>query len=162
MTPTAILGLSAGAKAVKTASGFGLAPLSTFCAVPVFPAISMPPSALVLNAFAVPWGCCTTAIIICFTLLATVELTAWLSVEGWVDWTTDKSEAVTCWMRYGFISVPPLAMAAENIASCSGVTVSLNWPMAENAVLARLSGRRYWLGATVTPGMFRLALFMPN
>ena len=48
---------------------------------------------------------------------------------------------MTCWTRYGLISVPPLAMAAANMASCSGVTVSLNWPIAESAVSDRsLSG----------------------
>src|SRR6201997_572682 len=162
MTPTAIFGLSAGANAVKTASGLGLAPLSAFCAVPVLPAITMPPSLFALNANAVPCGCCVTATIICFTLLATAGLTAWLNCFGWVESTTDRSEAVTCWIRYGVISVPPLAIAAENIASCSGVTVSLNWPIAENAVSGRLGGVTYWLGATVTPGMPRLASFMPN
>src|SRR5215468_447601 len=162
MTPMAIFGLSAGAKAVKTASGLGLAPFSRFCAVPVFPAICRPFSLFALNANAVPCGCCTTATIICFTLLATAGLTDWLNTDDWVDWTTARSEAVTCWIRYGFISVPLLAIAAENIASCSGVTVSLYWPMAENAVSARLGGTRYWLGATVTPGISRLALFIPN
>src|SRR5215469_8426034 len=155
MTPTAIFGLSAGAKAVKTASGLGLAPFSRFCAVPVFPAIWMPLVLFALNANAVPCGCCTTAIIICFTLLATAGLTGRLNTDDWVDCTTARSEAVTCWIRYGFISVPLLAIAAENSASCSGVTVSLYWPMAENAVVARLGGSRYWLGATVRPGMFR-------
>src|SRR5215469_6426868 len=161
MTPTAIFGLSAGAKAVKTASGLGLAPFSWFCAVPVLPAIWRPFSLLALKANAVPCGCCTTATIICFTLLATAGLTGRLNTDDWVDWTTARSEAVTCWIRYGFISVPLLAMAAENIASCSGVTVSLYWPMAEYAVSARLGGTRYWLGATVTPGISRL-VFMPN
>ena len=99
MTPTAIFGLSAGANAVKTASGLGLAPLSAFCAVPVLPAITMPPSLFALNANPVPCGCCVTATIICFTLLATAGLTAWLNCFGWVESTTDRSEAVTCWIR---------------------------------------------------------------
>src|SRR5580693_6763856 len=89
-----------------------------------------------------------------------VGLTGWLSTDGVVELTTARSDAVTCWIRYGFISVPLLAIAAANIASCSGVTVSLNWPMAEYAVVARLGGRSYWLGEVVTPGMFRL-VFMP-
>ena len=64
MTPTAIFGLSAGANAVKTASGWALAP---FSAVPVFPAISRPFSRLWLNWEPVPSESCTTAIIICFS-----------------------------------------------------------------------------------------------
>ena len=51
-----------------------------------------------------------------------------------------RSLAVTCLTRYGVISLPPLAIAAANIASCSGVTVSLYCPMAENAVRAGLGG----------------------
>ena len=54
--------------------------------------------------------------------------------------TVLRSLAVTCCTRSGFISVPPLATAAANMASCSGVTVSLNWPIAEKAVSAWLAG----------------------
>ncbi len=63
--------------------------------------------------------------------MATVEETGWLSTAAGVVCTVVRSLAVICWTRYGFISVPPLAMAAANMASCSGVTVSLYWPMAE-------------------------------
>src|SRR5215469_5720974 len=68
------------------------------------------------------------------TLPATWELTAWLSTDVLAEVITDRPGPTTRCTRYGYMSVPWLAMAAENIASCSGVTASLYWPMAENAV----------------------------
>src|SRR6202034_4127342 len=67
---------------------------------------------------------------------ATDGETGWLSWTGLVASTVLRSLAVTCLTRYGVISLPPLAMVAANMASCSGVTVSLYCPMAENAVSA--------------------------
>src|SRR5260370_32487973 len=78
MTPTAIVGLEAGAKQVKTAS-LRFALLAPFSAVPVLPAITM----LVPNVggpavwYAVPARVWVTAIIISVTCFATTGLTAW-------------------------------------------------------------------------------------
>src|SRR5487761_975501 len=138
MTPTAICGLAYGAKAVNTAS-LRLLLFTPFCAVPVLPAMFTPVLAW-LKANAVPLDCWTAASIICPTLLATLGDTAWFSITGAVLFTVLRSLATTDWTRYGDISLPPLAIAAENIASCIAVTVSLNWPMAENAVSAWLGG----------------------
>src|SRR5579864_5009448 len=81
MTPTAILGLLAGAKQVKTAS---LRPtlLTPFSAVPVLPAISTPAIDEFAVANAVPVGCWVTSIIICVISLATCEVTGWDIVDG--------------------------------------------------------------------------------
>src|SRR5215469_17449179 len=97
MTPTAIVGLLAGAKAVKTASLL-LLPLVPFWAVPVFPAIWRPCApALLTGVAAVPL--CTTASISCFSYAATAGVIGWLSTLGVAELMTDRSEAVTCWIR---------------------------------------------------------------
>ena len=108
-----------------------------FSAVPVFPAI-FTPMAPWLNAFAVPPCCWTTASIIWLTLLATAGETAWFNTEGAVFCTVLRSLATMPCTTYGFISLPPLAIAAENMASCIAVAVSLNCPIAEYAVSASL------------------------
>src|SRR5215468_27791 len=44
--------------------------------------------------------------------------------------------------------VPPLAIAAATIASCSGVSVSLNWPIDDNAICAGSVRAGYALALT--------------
>src|SRR5215469_2567702 len=68
------------------------------------------------------------------TLAATCGETAWLSMDVFAEVITDRPGPTTRCTRYGYISVPWLAIAAENIASCSGVTASLYCPMAAKAV----------------------------
>src|SRR5580700_9084673 len=80
MTPTAIVGLLAGAKHVKTAS-FRPVLLTPFCAVPVFPAISTPAMLWLAVAKAVPSGLLVTDSIIWVRYPATVGDTAWLSTD---------------------------------------------------------------------------------
>src|SRR6266516_2447391 len=67
---------------------------------------------------------------------ATRELITCRSTAGRACRITAWPGARTWEIRYGRSSVPLLAMAAASMASCSGVTVSLNWPMAESAVCA--------------------------
>src|SRR5262245_57384594 len=85
-------------------------------------------------AYAVPPGLCVTWLIMLCRLPATCELTAWLSTEGLACLITDRPGPTTRCTRYGYMSVPLLATAAENIASWNGVTASLYCPMAVNAV----------------------------
>ena len=61
------------------------------------------------------------------------------------------------------MSVPWSATAAENIASCSGVTASLNCPMADNAV-SDGSVQPGTLGITLgtTGSGIDSGLFIPN
>ena len=87
MTPTAISGLANGAKQVKAASFRLTWPVS---AVPVLPAISTPVAAC-RKAYAVPSGCCTTASIICLTLLATDEETGVFSCTCRFNFTADQA-----------------------------------------------------------------------
>ena len=51
-------------------------------------------------------------------------------------------------------------MAAENMASCSGVTVSSFWPIADSAVVA-LSGSSGKLLCATGVGIFRFGSFIP-
>src|SRR5262249_62425274 len=76
MTPTAICGLLAGAKQVKTAS-LRPALLTPFSAVPVLPAISTPAIDGFAVPTAVPAGFVVTWIIIWVISLATCGVTAW-------------------------------------------------------------------------------------
>src|SRR5215475_2785514 len=95
----------------------------------------MPPVAWVpAVACAVPNELCVTCSIISFTYPATCAETGSLNTRGEAFWIVARPGAMTCCTRYGYISLPPFAMAAENIASCRGDISSLNWPMAENAV----------------------------
>src|SRR3981081_1877639 len=160
MTPTAIDGLLAGAKQVKTAS-LRPALLTPFSAVPVLPAIWTPAPCWLAVANAVPAGFWVTASIICATWLATCAFTAWDSGDGLVLWIVLRSGAWTDCTRYGFISVPWLAIAAASMASCSGVTSSLSWPIAVYAVSDLSVTRGMTLGETGI-GIVRVELFQPN
>src|SRR5215469_7356564 len=96
MTPTAICGLLAGAKQVKTAS---LRPtlLTPFSAVPVLPAITilLPRVGGPAVWYAVPVGCWVTWIIICVISLATCGVTAWDIVDEVALKIVDRSGACT-------------------------------------------------------------------
>ena len=72
---------------------------------------------------------------------------------GWVCSTTDRSLAVTCWIRYGFIAMPPLATVSANMASCSGVSVVSCCPIASKAVNDLSDSAVKLDGAAVTPEM---------
>ena len=95
MTPTAIVGLLAGAKQVKTAS-FRFVLFTPFCAVPVLPAITTPAMDELAVWYAVPAGFWVTLIIIVFISLATCALTAWDSTAGLAVCTGLRSGATTC------------------------------------------------------------------
>src|SRR5260221_4352191 len=96
MTPTAIVGLAAGAKQVKTAS---LRPtlLTPFSAVPVLPAITtlLPKVGGPAVWYAVPAGFWVTWIIIFATSFATCWLTACDSTDGLALWIVLRSGAWT-------------------------------------------------------------------
>src|SRR6266568_5515614 len=160
MTPTAIFGLLAGAKQVKTASS-RLVALTPFSAVPVLPAISTPATDELAVANAVPAGFWVTSIIICVILPATCGVVTCDSTDGLVFWMVVKSGACTCCTRYGGISLPWLAIAAASMASCRGVTSSSSWPIAVYAVsdLSVISGTT--LGETFS-GIVRFESFQPN
>src|SRR5580700_4511890 len=103
MTPTAMVGLLAGAKHVNTAS-FSPVLFTPFCAVPVFPAISTPATPWLAVAKAVPSGLLVTASIIWVRELATVGGTGWLSGVGLAVSTGVAFGDSTCLTRYGVMS----------------------------------------------------------
>src|SRR6185295_12572976 len=122
VTAMAMRGSWAGAKAMNH-SWFGQ-PWPT-SAVPVLPATSMPSSAA-----AVPVPSLTTWSIIAPTLEAvSADMTCDIS-PGSMRRTVRPSRSTTRSAMCGFMSLPPLATAEATIAICSGVTVSLSWPMA--------------------------------
>src|SRR5215469_1183895 len=151
-----------GTKQVNTASL--RLPLSRpFWAVPVFPSMTIPPAACWLAvANAVPPGFWVTWFIMACRLVATPGLIAWLSTWVLAESITDRPCPTTRCTRYGYMSLPPFATAAENIASWSGVTWSLYCPMAENAVSdLSFSGTGGITLGTTGSGIDR-GLFMPN
>src|SRR5665647_234094 len=131
-TATATFGSLAGANAVNQACG--LPPLACW-AVPVLPATSMP------EIWAeVPVPDLTTVSIIRVRAAATSGLIACESCSGWVWSMTSRLLFLVSLTRYGFMTVPLLAMAALTIAICRGVTRTSYWPMAACAVCGALSG----------------------
>src|SRR5690606_22602871 len=113
-TAPAIRGSSAGANPVNHACA---APELPNSAVPVLPATVTPGSAA-----AWPEPRSTTATIISESCSAVAGLTARPSTSGSVRLIGSRSWSRTVWTRKGRMISPPLAMAAEIIATCSGVT----------------------------------------
>jgi hypothetical protein len=131
-TATAIFGSLAGANATNQACG---APPLACWAVPVLPATSMP-----LIWAGVPVPDLTTVTIILFRAAATSGVIACESRSGWLWSMTSRLLFRVSLTRYGFMTVPLLAMAALTIAICSGVTRTSYCPMAACAACGALSG----------------------
>ncbi len=123
ITATAMVGFSAGAKAMYQACG-GTAAGSTPCsAVPVFDAmftpVSLPSPPVFVSDFS----------IMSRSVFAVCGLIASSASSGLVSSMTDRSGAISFCTRYGFIRTPPLAMVPAMTAFSRGVMSTTRWPM---------------------------------
>ena len=74
-------------------------------------------------------------------VFAVSSLIARPNSEGSNSCSGVKSGAVMASTRLGFITMPPLAIAAETIAICIGVARTSPWPNAVSAVCGSSSTR---------------------
>jgi hypothetical protein len=147
ITATATFGSSSGANEVNHANGLRF---GSDWAVPVLPPTSTP---LIWAFLPVPLR--TTTAIICCSSAACSGVIGLESTLGLRVSSGFRSGACTMLTRYGSISTPSLAIAADTIAICSGLAATSNCPIELRAscALSSLSGNR--LAAPPTSGRCR-------
>jgi hypothetical protein len=118
VTAIATFGSWAGANATNDGC-VRFRPLAPIDAVPVLPATLMPESWT-----AVPVPSSTTLVIIWVTSCAVVGLITCEYTLGVIVFTVTPSLLTTRLVKWGTISLPPLATAAATIAICSGVVLT--------------------------------------